>query len=85
MNAEVDEYSEDEEDLEAGTQLLPTRVEAIPREIPKGPAKVHRLRDVWDEGEELFDIGEESDEEGESSRAREPHPNLPTETYVGSK
>ena len=63
----------EDEDMEAGTQLLPTHVEtsAASRDAPKASAKTVRFGDVWDEGEELFDIGEESDGEGESSRARE--------------
>lgn len=89
LNADEDDFSEEEEDLETGTQLLPTYVEAAaaPREIPKGPSKTSRLADVWDEGEELFDIGEESDEEGGSSRPREPPPitHLPVETYSTAK
>lgn len=71
LNAEEDDMSEDE-DLESGTQLLPTHAETstAPRDASKGPAKTARFGDVWDEGEELFDIGEESDEEGEPSHAR---------------
>jgi hypothetical protein len=65
----------DEDDYEAGTQLLPTHVEsAVPQDSMKGVPKSSRLADVWDEGEELFDIGAESDEEGEASRPREPPP-----------
>lgn len=72
-------YDEDglseEEDLEAGTQLLPASNDSgATRDIPKPPTKGTRLADVWDEGEELFDIGAESDEEGEASRRRESAP-----------
>ncbi|EKM54561.1 uncharacterized protein PHACADRAFT_258496 [Phanerochaete carnosa HHB-10118-sp] len=73
LNAEDD--LSDEEDLEAGTQLLPTPVDPVAtRDAAKGPAKTSRLQDVWDEGEELFDIGAESEEEGETSYSRESPP-----------
>ncbi|GJE97764.1 VanZ family protein [Phanerochaete sordida] len=73
LNVE-DDFS-DEEDLEAGAQLLPTHVEsAVTRDVSKPPTKGSRLADVWDEGEELFDIGAESEEEGEASHPRESPP-----------
>lgn len=73
LNVE-DDFS-DEEDLEAGAQLLPTHVEsAATRDVSKPPTKGSRLADVWDEGEELFDIGAESEEEGEASHPRESPP-----------
>ena len=69
-----DDLSE-EEDFEAGTQLLPTHVDSTTvRDALKSPVKTSRLADVWDEGEELFDIGEESEEEGEASHPRESPP-----------
>ncbi|KAH7925513.1 hypothetical protein BV22DRAFT_1088800 [Leucogyrophana mollusca] len=51
-----------------GTQLLPmynTHLSSSPtKPAPKGKAyKAGRLRDVWDEREELFGIGEDSDED----------------------
>ena len=52
-----------------GTQLLPlhnpAHIAVSPRSAksPRPPQKATRLSDVWDEREELFDIGEESDEE----------------------
>lgn len=64
--------------MEGGsTQLLPTHYQPSP---PVNPAKIGRdaasktgvgrvrLADVWDEREELFDIGEASDEDEEGSR-----------------
>lgn len=61
----AEEYSDSDSDSLAGTQLLPThhhsRVPANSDRPGKGkPA--NRLRDVWDEREELFGIGE-SDED----------------------
>ncbi len=51
---------EDEEDV--GTQLLPTHYS---NSHHKGTAnKSIRLADVWDEREELFGIGDDSDDEG---------------------
>lgn len=55
---------EEEEDLEAGTQLLPVSTDSNQRaSVPKPATKSSRIEDVWDEREELFDIGDESDEE----------------------
>jgi hypothetical protein len=49
----------DLEDEDDGVQLLPTHAAA-----PKGGQKgVTRLTDVWDEREELFDIGGDSEDE----------------------
>lgn len=81
LNAQDD--LSDEEDLEAGTQLLPAPIDpAATRDVAKGLAKASRLQDVWDEGEELFDIGAESEEEGEASYPRESPPiaHLPDRT-----
>ncbi|KAJ7709841.1 hypothetical protein B0H17DRAFT_1029441 [Mycena rosella] len=50
---------EDEDD--AGTQLLPTHYSAAA--APKGGPKSARITDVWDEREELFGIGGDSDDE----------------------
>ncbi|KDR75156.1 hypothetical protein GALMADRAFT_140692 [Galerina marginata CBS 339.88] len=50
---------EDEDDLE-GTQLLPTHNHSM-----KNGGKNPRLTDVWDEREELFDIGGGSDDEND--------------------
>lgn len=52
-------YSDLEEDDDplAGTQLLPTHTTTKP------PGKPNRLADVWDEREEVFDIGEDDDDE----------------------
>ena len=63
--------------MEVGsTQLLPlhnpahTAVSPRSAKSPRPPQKATRLSDVWDEREELFDIGEESDEEDELPRSR---------------
>ena len=73
LNAE--EELSDEEDLEAGAQLLPTHTSpTTTRDVTKGSVKGSRLANVWDEGEELFDIGEESEEDGEASHPRESPP-----------
>lgn len=69
---------EEDDDDEYGTQLLPThnndpsRITA-PKVSTKQPS---RLADVWDEREELFDIGGDSDDEdafGQPSRPPHPH------------
>ncbi len=58
--------SDEEDDLEAETQLLPTYLNPVAPHNPSKPLpKPSRLADVWDEGEELFDIGGYSDDEGE--------------------
>ena len=68
---------DEDDDGTGGTQLLPlhqpnTPVPASSKSTtPNRPfvAKATRLSDIWDEREELFDIGEESDEEDD----RTPH------------
>jgi len=66
MDAMSDE--EDEDDLEArGTQLLPTDTQGRSQNKASQPSKSSggpiRLADVWDEREELFDIGDSDDED----------------------
>jgi len=63
LNTSMDSFSENEEDLEAGTQLLPMSDPNPQGSGTKAAPKTSRLEDVWDEREELFDIGEESDED----------------------
>ena len=65
----TDVESEDEEDLEAATQLLPTHASSN-MVTSKSTSKPSRLADVWDEGEDLFDIGADSDDEAEPGTAR---------------
>ncbi|KAI0339809.1 hypothetical protein BDW22DRAFT_1360828 [Trametopsis cervina] len=68
LNPDEDILSDDEEDdLEAGTQLLPTQ--SRPDATSAKAAPKSRLADVWDEGEELFDIGGDSDDEAGPTRA----------------
>ena len=56
--------SDDEDDFESGVQLLPTNNPTrATNGSSKSAPKVSRLADVWDEREELFDIGEESEDE----------------------
>ena len=57
--------SDDEgDDFEAGTALLPTHVDDVPRISPtKATTKTSRIGDVWDVREELFNIGDSDDEE----------------------
>ncbi|KAG6866750.1 hypothetical protein C0991_011409 [Blastosporella zonata] len=48
-------------DNEIGTQLLPTHTDAAP--APKNNHyKSPRLADVWDEREDVFDIGSDEDD-----------------------
>ncbi|CAA7261737.1 unnamed protein product [Cyclocybe aegerita] len=61
LSATASEFSEDE-DEESGTQLLPTHSNKL--SVPKGSVKKPRLADVWDDREELFGVGEDSDDEG---------------------
>ena len=59
---------EEADDLEAGTHLMATRVDTSHgNPASTKPISSSRLADVWDEGEELFDIGGDSDDEGERS------------------
>lgn len=51
----------EDEDDSLGTQLLPTHHSAAV--APKGGQKSARLTNVWDEREELFGIGGDSDDE----------------------
>jgi len=54
---------EDYDDDQTGTQLLPTHTQHV-SSVPKGSRhKSPRLADVWDEREEVFDIGGLSDDE----------------------
>lgn len=80
LNTDADSSPSDDEDDEdiSGTQLLPLHHQQpvspgtpakSPRTARPGPPKTAtRLSDVWDEREELFDIGEESDEEDTTPR-----------------
>lgn len=77
---DVDPYSDDEDDPFVGTALLPTHRTNLPQ-IPK-PAntKTPRLDDVWDEQEEPFGIGDDEDEDHDSSTVLRPGP--PPQTPV---
>lgn len=55
------EEEEDDEDESMGTQLLPTHHVHNNLGLPLN--KKARLADVWDERDEVFDIGVDSDEE----------------------
>ena len=65
---ETDVISSDEEE---GTQLLPTHTQLHQSKtfqnskFSRGPT---RLGDVWDEREELFDIGGDSDDDDDRDR-----------------
>ncbi|CDO69211.1 hypothetical protein BN946_scf185042.g113 [Trametes cinnabarina] len=78
---DTDGLSEDEQDSDVdATQLLPLYHE--PRRPSKpnraGAArKAVRIADVWDEREELFDIGDESDEDEEAGSRGGPPPPPP--------
>ncbi|PCH43380.1 hypothetical protein WOLCODRAFT_25874 [Wolfiporia cocos MD-104 SS10] len=61
--------SEGEDDFEEGsTQLLPSHYQPSAARSSAKPGKPNagaiRLEDVWDEGEELFDLGDDSEDEG---------------------
>ena len=73
-----EEDEEEDDDDAGGTQLLPLHYQpTTPRTPAKSPgrpgSKTTRLSDVWDEREELFDIGEESEDE-DGPRAGGPPP-----------
>lgn len=53
-----------------GTQLLPTHSNL---RLPLN--KKARLADVWDERDEVFDIGADSDEENDDTGISQPQPN----------
>ncbi|KAF8973068.1 hypothetical protein BDZ97DRAFT_1779181 [Flammula alnicola] len=61
LSDSISDVEEDEEEDFSGTQLLPTYNNDI--NTTKAGGKTSRLADVWDEREELFGIGEESDDE----------------------
>ena len=72
-----DELSESDldEDEASGTMLLPTHHDRSTQGPGKGKAAVFsrdegriRLEDVWDEREEIFGIGDESDGEGDQTQ-----------------
>ncbi|OCH85092.1 hypothetical protein OBBRIDRAFT_785307 [Obba rivulosa] len=67
---DTDSLASDDEDDMAGTQLLPTQFQpgssrgaSKKGSAPKTDAGRIRLSDVWDEREELFDIGADSEDE----------------------
>lgn len=71
---------EEESDVD-GTQLLPLHYEPqtprTPGSKPSGTPRAQksvRIADVWDEREDLFDIGDESDDDEPRSRAGPPPP-----------
>jgi len=66
LNADAMSDEEEEYDLEAGgSQLTPTDTQGrqSKAQASKSPAGPIRLEDVWDEREELFDIGDSDDED----------------------
>lgn len=83
LNAEVTSSEDEDEDDAAGSaQLLPLHYEPRAARGPSKPGRPTppktrtRHADVWDEREELFDIGEES-EEDDDDRGRGPSAPLP--------
>lgn len=72
ISLDPDELSESDldDDEASGTMLLPTHHDRSTQGQGKGKASVFsrdegriRLEDVWDEREEIFGIGDESDDE----------------------
>ncbi|KAI0779363.1 hypothetical protein C8Q74DRAFT_1258640 [Fomes fomentarius] len=86
--------SDDEDDSESGgTQLLPIHNQPRTPHDPNksssrpsrtGPPKSTRLSDVWDEREELFDIGEESEDDDEPRTGGGAPPPPPPKIVVSS-
>ncbi|KAF8813849.1 hypothetical protein BYT27DRAFT_7220196 [Phlegmacium glaucopus] len=60
------EEEDEDEDLSMGTQLLPTHRGHNHLASPM-PLKKARLADVWDEQDEVFDIGADSDDEHDAT------------------
>ncbi|KAF8904424.1 hypothetical protein CPB84DRAFT_1677317 [Gymnopilus junonius] len=74
LSATISDLEDEEEDL-GGTQLLPTHINHAAH---MKPPKFSRLTDVWDEREELFGIGGDSDDETEPpAGASRPMPETP--------
>ncbi|KAI0829796.1 hypothetical protein BC628DRAFT_1358804 [Trametes gibbosa] len=80
-----DDDDDEDSDID-GTQLLPLHYEPRPPNTPAGSKpgrgtgvqKAVRIGDVWDEREDLFDIGDESeDDDDPRSRAGPPPPPPP--------
>ncbi|KAI0744206.1 hypothetical protein C8Q80DRAFT_1272775 [Daedaleopsis nitida] len=93
LNTEaVSSDDEDDEDDAGGAQLLPLHYQpSAPRTSkiasrPSRPAppKATRLSDVWDEREELFDIGEESEDEDIPRSGGPPQPPPPKIVVSGA-
>ncbi|KAF8160753.1 hypothetical protein B0H34DRAFT_350589 [Crassisporium funariophilum] len=68
LSATVSDMDEDEDD-ESGTPLLPTHHNTLEPSQFKTNIKKSRLADVWDEREELFEIGGDSDDENDHNAA----------------
>jgi hypothetical protein len=60
LSASASDFSDEEEDELSSTQLLPTHNFNTTK-----LGKNARLADVWDEREELFGVGPDSDDENE--------------------
>jgi len=76
----TDVASDDDDDYEAATQLLPThqgRNFAAPKVAGSKPI---RLTDVWDEREEVFGIGNESDDDEQTPNTPRHHNGVPVPT-----
>ena len=63
----------EEEDGDTVVSLLPTHYDSTPRRPQAHINQQIRLADVWDEREEVFSVGEESDDE--AARQLAPAPN----------
>ncbi|KAG1799752.1 uncharacterized protein HD556DRAFT_1344600 [Suillus plorans] len=66
---ETNDISDAEDEGMSGTQLLPLYSHPSAPSRSK-PAKVARLHDVWDEREDLFGVGDDSDEEDDAGTPR---------------
>ncbi|EMD37306.1 hypothetical protein CERSUDRAFT_113956 [Gelatoporia subvermispora B] len=86
---DTDSAASDDEDDMGGTQLLPThfqpgssRAASKKGSTPKTDAGRIRLSDVWDEREELFDIGADSEDEHEEEHSHTTGPTPETPKIV---
>ncbi|KAF9070092.1 hypothetical protein BDP27DRAFT_1420311 [Rhodocollybia butyracea] len=80
---DMDVLSDDEDDT-AGTQLLPVHTHSQQQQNKGLPGKSIRLADVWDEREELFGVGEDSEDENDDDGSSSAQRDIPKITVTRS-
>jgi len=78
LTGSATDFEEEDEDESMGTQLLPTHY--VHNNLASlVPLKKARLADVWDERDDVFDIGADSDEEHDATASvSRPQPTQPS-------